>query len=153
MTVAMGARDQRLQMPLHVVAVYPVAGTNLDTPSYQENEKAKPLSKAGMEWFFKHEAASEADLKDPRLDLVKAADLKGLPPTTIITAEIDPLRSDGEMLAESLGKAGVKASIQNFEGVTHEFFGMDAVVKDAAAAQDLAAKALKGAFGDKTASN
>ena len=153
MTVAMGARDQKLQMPVHVVAVYPVAGTALDTPSYQENEKAKPLNKAAMEWFFQQETASEADLKDPRLDLVKAADLKGLPPTTIVTAEIDPLMSDGQMLADRLSAAGVKATIKNYEGVAHEFFGMDAVVKDAAAAQDFAAKELKRAFGDKTAEN
>jgi acetyl esterase/lipase len=149
--VAVLARDQKLQQPVHIVAVYPVAGTSFDTPSYQENEKAKPLSLAAMEWFFQQETSSEADLKDPRLNLVQA-DLKGLPPTTIITADIDPLLSDGQMLAERLNAAGVKTSFKNFEGVTHEFFGMDAVVKDAAAAQDFAAQELKQAFG-KAVSN
>ncbi len=153
MTVAMGAREQKLQMPVHIVAVYPVAGTSLDTPSYQENENAKPLGRPGMEWFFKHEVANEAELSDPRLNLVKGAGLQGLPPTTIILADIDPLKSDGQMLAEQLDAAGVKTAIQSYEGVTHEFFGMDAVVKDAAAAQDFAAKELKRAFGDKTAGN
>ena len=152
MTVAMGARDQNLQMPVHVVAVYPVAGTNLDTPSYIKNENAKPLSKAGMRWFFKH-AATEGDLGDPRLDIVKAANLKGLPPVTIINADIDPLLSDGEMLAKRLAEAGVKVTAKTYEGVTHEFFGMDAVVKDAAAAQDFAAQELKAAFGNKAAQN
>ncbi len=144
--VAMGARDQKLQMPLHIVAVYPVAGTNLHTPSYKANKNAIPLGKAGMKWFFKHEAGKTSDLSDPRLDLVKAAKLEGLPPTTIINAEIDPLLSDGEMLAERLTAAGVKVNIKKYDGVTHEFFGMDAVVKDAAAAQDFAAQELKGAF-------
>ena len=151
MGVAIAARDQRLQMPVHVVAVYPVAGTNLDTPSYHENEDAKPLNKAGMAWFFKHETNGEADLKDPRLDLNQSANLKGLPSTTIITAEIDPLRSDGEILAKRLTEAGVKTAAKNYEGVTHEFFGMDAVVKDAAAAQDFAVQELKKAFGGKSA--
>ncbi len=150
MTVAMGARDQDLQAPVHIVAVYPVAGANLSTPSYEENENAKPLNKAGMRWFFKQEAESKADLNDPRLNLVKTADLKGLPPTTIITAEIDPLLSDGELLAERLEAAGVKVAAQNYEGVTHEFFGMDAVVADAAAAQDFAARELTDAFGGAT---
>jgi acetyl esterase/lipase len=44
--------------------------------------------------------------KDPRIDLVNA-NLKGLPPTTIINAEIDPLLSDGEKLAKALKEAGV----------------------------------------------
>ncbi len=146
MTVAMGARDQKLQMPVHIVAVYPVAGTNLDTESYKANENAKPLNKAGMGWFFKHEVRSKTDLGDPRLDLVKAADLNGLPPVTIINADIDPLLSDGLLLGKRLSAAGVKTSMKNYEGVTHEFFGMDAVVKKAADAQDFAAQQLKKAF-------
>lgn len=151
--VAIAARDQSLQQALHVVAVYPVAGTNLDTPSYTKNENAKPLNKAGMEWFFKHEAAKESDLSDPRLDLVKAADLNNLPPVTIITADIDPLLSDGMMLAERLQGAGVKVQSKNYEGSTHEFVGMDAVVKDAAEAQDFAVQELKKSLGGGTAQN
>ena len=150
LTVAMAARDQNLQLPVHIVAVYPVAGTNLDTPSYIKNENAMPLSKAGMRWFFKH-ATTQKDLSDPRLDIVKAADLKGLPPVTLINAEIDPLLSDGELLAKRLEEAGVRVTAKTYDGVTHEFFGMDAVVKDAAAAQEFAAQELKSAFGNKSA--
>ena len=52
-----------------------------------------------MAWFFDKVLNNESEKQDPRLNLV-AADLKGLPPTTIINAEIDPLRSDGDMLAK-----------------------------------------------------
>lgn len=145
--VAIAARDQKLQAPVHIVAVYPVAGTNLDTPSYQQNENAKPLNKAGMRWFFENYGRKEADFADPRLDIVKSAKLEGLPPTTIITAEIDPLMSEGQALGEKLKAAGVATMTRNYEGVTHEFFGMDAVVKDAAAAQDFAARELTKSFG------
>jgi acetyl esterase/lipase len=87
------------------------------------------------------------------IDLVDA-NLKGLPPTTVITAEIDPLRSEGQLLAERLKAAGVETTYQNFPGVTHEFFGMDAVVSAAANAQDFAAKDLRAAFSsESTASN
>src|SRR5699024_10296610 len=48
---AIAARDQNLQKPAALVAVYPMAGTNLDTPSYQENASAAPLNKPMMEWF------------------------------------------------------------------------------------------------------
>lgn len=142
-TTAMMARDEKLAAPKHVLAVYPVGGTNLDTPSYVKNENAKPLSKAGMRWFFDNTVKSDADLSDPRLDLVKAANLGNLPPITIINASIDPLLSDGEMLADKIKSAGGQVTQKTFDGVTHEFFGMDAVVKDAAAAQDFAVQQIK----------
>lgn len=142
-TTAMAARDNNLTAPMHVVAVYPVAGTNLDTKSYIENENAKPLNLAAMRWFFDNTVKSEADLVDPRLDLVKSANLKGLPPVTIITADIDPLKSDGMLLAERIKAEGGQATLRNFEGVTHEFFGMDAVVKKAAEAQDYAVQEIQ----------
>lgn len=148
--VAITARDQKVQAPLYMLLVYPVAGTNMDTPSYQENSNAVPLSKLAMEWFVKNTIRNEEDLQDPRLDLVGKANLKGLPPTTVITAEIDPLMSEGKMLADKLKEAGVKTSYHHHEGVAHEFFGMDAVVADAASAQDMAAKQLRDAFAPNT---
>ena len=148
--VAIRARDQNVQAPLYMLLVYPVAGTNMNTPSYQKNSNAVPLSKQAMEWFVKNTIRSEQDLQDPRLDLVGKANLKGLPPTTVITAEIDPLMSEGKMLADKLKEAGAKTSYHHYEGAAHEFFGMDAVVADAAGAQDMAAKQLRDAFAAKT---
>ncbi len=142
--VAIMARDKGVQAPVHMVLVYPVAGNDTNTPSYQENANAKPLNKAMMEWFFKETIKSDADKNDPMLNLM-AADLKGLPSATVITAEIDPLRSDGEMFAQKLKDAGVKTDYKNYEGVTHEFFGMGTVA-DAKSAQDLAADDLKDTF-------
>lgn len=79
------------------------------------------------------------------LNLVEAK-LAGLPAITVITANIDPLRSEGKAFADELEEAGVKTHYKNFDGVTHEFFGMDAAVRKAAAAQDMAAKDLRAAF-------
>ena len=86
-----------------------------------------------------------SEAKDSRISLVNA-NLKGLPSTTIITAEIDPLQNDGEMLAEKLKAADVKVDSKNYSGVTHEFFGMAAVVPQAKDAQAYASDALKKAF-------
>ena len=146
--VAIRARDEKVQAPLHMLLVYPVAGTDLTTPSYKQNEHAVPLSKPAMEWFVKNTIQSPADLQDPRLNVYGKADLAGLPPATIINAEIDPLASDGQLLAEKLRVAGVKVTHELYKGVTHEFFGMDAVVGNAAKAQDLAARKLKAALAD-----
>jgi acetyl esterase/lipase len=147
LATALGARDQGLPAPVHVVAVYPIAqATNLATPSYQDSEKARPLNKAMMEWFVATTLAKPDDRKDRRIDLVEA-DLKKLPPVTLISARIDPLRSDADLLAAALKKAGVKVEHRTYEGVTHEFFGMAAVVAKARQAQAFAGQQLKQAFG------
>jgi len=145
--VSMMARDAGLPAPKHQVLVYPVAGVDMDNESYVENADAKPLNKAMMKWFVKHIFANEADAQDPRINIVEKANLSGLPSTTVICAEIDPLRTEGERLAEKLEQAGVDVRHKTFNGSTHEFFGMAAVVPDAAAAQTFAAHELKRAFG------
>lgn len=144
--VAIMARDGKVQMPVHMVLVYPVAGTDMSTPSYIANQNAMPLSKGAMGWFFDKTLAKPEDAKNPMLNLTTIADLKGLPPATVINAEIDPLLSDGTMLVDKLKAAGVKTMHVTYKGVTHEFFGLDAVVADAKAAQDVAARDLKAAF-------
>jgi len=145
--VSMMARDAGLAAPKHQVLVYPVAGVDMDNESYVENADAKPLNRPMMKWFVKHIFANEADAQDPRINIVEKANLSGLPSTTVICAEIDPLRTEGELLAEKLEQAGVDVRHKTFNGSTHEFFGMAAVVPDAAAAQTFAAHELKRAFG------
>ena len=145
--VAIAARDMRLPMPRHMALIYPVAGTDTNTPSYSENTATAPLSRAGMLWFVDKVTRSEADLQDPRLDVVGKARLGGLPPATIISAELDPLRSEGEALARRLREAGVPVERRNFDGVTHEFFGMAPAVADAQAAQDFVGDRLRAALG------
>ncbi|HLM68444.1 MAG TPA: alpha/beta hydrolase, partial [Longimicrobium sp.] len=139
---AMLARDNGIQPPAHVLAVYPIADGRTDSPSYVENADARPLNRPMMQWFFGHYLRSPADAEHALISLVRA-DLRNLPPTTIITAEIDPLRSDGERLAEALRAAGVDVDYHSYGGVTHEFFGMAVVVKDAGKALAQAAKGLK----------
>jgi acetyl esterase/lipase len=143
---AIMARDQHVQAPVAVVSVYPIAGTDTTTPSYVENANAKPLSRAMMSWFLDKYLNGPADRSDPRVNLV-AAKLDGLPSTTIINAQIDPLRSEGEMLADKLRAAGVDVQQKTYDGVTHEFFGMGKVVDAAMEAEQMAADALKKGFG------
>ena len=144
---AVAARDAGLQAPSHILAVYPVGQTgNLDTPSYKDSGSAKPLNKPMIGWFVDKLLAKPEDKQDSRLDLVNAK-LAGLPPVTIINAQIDPLREDGTLLAAALKKAGVKVEHKLYNGVAHEFFGMGAAVKKAAEAQQFGGQALKRSFG------
>ncbi len=144
--VAVAARDGGLAKPAHLLVVYPMAGTDLDTASYKENADAKPLNKPMMEWFYANLTTSPADMRDPRLDIVGKADLKGLPPVTLVTAAIDPLQSEGAALGEKLKAAGVAVDAQNYDGATHEFFGMGLVVAKAKQAEDVAVKNLRAAL-------
>ena len=146
--------DATFQQPSGIIAVYPVAQTgNMHTESYVDSATAKPLNKAMIGWFVDKLITSPADKKDPRLDLIHA-ELKGLPPVTIINAQIDPLRSDGEMLEAALKKAGVKVDRKIYKGVTHEFFGTAAVVDDALEAQKYAGQKLREWFAvEHTAKN
>ncbi len=144
---SMAARDKGIQMPVAQLLVYPVASMSMDSKSYMEWINAKPLDKASMKWFADTIAKSPSDLQDKRLDVVNA-DLHGLPKTSIVLAEIDPLRSEGEQLADKLEKVGVKVSKKIYEGVTHEFFGMGAVVSDAKNAEEWAGDQLEDAFED-----
>ncbi len=133
-------------MPVHQLLVYPVVNDDMNTPSYVQYADAKPLKKPMMAWFFKHYAG---DPTNPYALPMKAASLKGLPPATVITAEIDPLLSEGKGYADRLKKDGVRVSYKEYKGVAHEFFGMDSVVPRAREAQQYAADALKTSFGGK----
>ena len=143
--VSIMARDKKIQMPLHELLVYPVAGKDTNTASYVNNAQAKPLNKAMMIWFVKNYLPSMSAAADPRINLVKA-NLKGLPPTTIITDEIDPLQSEGMLLRDNMNAAGVDVSFKNYDGVTHEFFGMATIVPEAKDAQAFASGNLKKAL-------
>ncbi len=143
--VSMMARDKGFQLPVHQVLVYPIAGYDFTTPSYQASANTKPLNTDLMKWFFDKYLKSPADGKNPLISLV-TANLKGLPSTTIIAAQYDPLTSEGETLAENLKKAGVDVIRKLYDGTTHEFFGMAAVVPEAKDAQAMAASKLKSAF-------
>jgi len=144
--VSLHARDQKLPMPVHEVLVYPVASTDLTAPSVVENARAKPLGRATLEWFVKYYGRGPQDTMDTRLNLLGVSNLQGLPPTTIILAQIDPLRSGGEVLGDRLKTAGIPTEVRLYPGVTHEFFGTGAVVPEGKAAVDFASEQLRQSF-------
>ncbi len=144
-STAIMARERGEAMPVALLAVYPIAGTDTHTVSYHEQANAKPLNGAMMSWFFTQYLRTPADAQDARLNIVDA-NLSGLPPTTIIAAESDPLRTEGETLTSKLRAAGVSVGYRLFEGTAHEFFGQGAVQPVAMEAVAFAASALKNAL-------
>jgi acetyl esterase len=75
-----------------------------------------------------------------------AADLAGMPPTLLITAEYDVLRDEGADYAEALIAAGVPTVHVQYLGMSHGFARKLAVIDAARAAADQVAAALRAAL-------
>ena len=118
--VAVRARDEGVSL-VHQLLVYPVTDAAMDTPSYIDFASGYGLDSGGMAWFLDL-YASGADRADPRLAPLRTADLTGVAQATVITAECDVLRDEGEAYAGRLAEAGVDVALRRFAGVVHAFF-------------------------------
>lgn len=145
-SVAIRARDRRIQMPLHQVLIYPILDLAGDTPSRRESHDAQPLGMPTLTWGIGQYLARATDAVNPIASPLRTSDLTGLPPATVITAGIDPLQSEGEAYALRLQQAGIQVDYKNYPGLPHDFFGMGAVVEQAKIAVSQAAAGLKRAF-------
>ena len=107
--------------------VYPVTNFSFATASYKDNAEGYLLTRASMEWFWGHYLGNEGDGGHVKASPLLCADLSGLPPAIVITAEYDPLRDEGEAYAEALKKAGVAVEQKRYDGQIHGFFANPAI--------------------------
>ena len=124
----------------------PVTELSSKAASHREFAEGYGLSAADMTWFGLHYVRTPADADDQRASVLRA-DLHGLPPAFVITAECDPLRDDGEAYAEKLRGLGIRASYKRYPGMFHGFMSFSAVLPEAAEAFDDAGAALREALG------
>ena len=73
-------------------------------------------------WYWDQYAASPDDLSHPDLAPLLSDALHTLPPTLVVTAEHDPLRDEGELLAARLADLGVSVTGVRFLGQLHGFW-------------------------------
>ncbi|WP_380167995.1 alpha/beta hydrolase [Jannaschia sp. R86511] len=115
----------------HQALVYPAVDATLSSPSVTTNADAPILTRADMERFLQlYTEGTGVEVRDPWLSPLHAADLAGLPPTTVLTAEHDPLRDDGTRFAAALRAAGVPVRLSDYPGAVHGFLtlaGLDRV--------------------------
>jgi len=132
------------------ILVYPATDARGGTASYEELADGFGLTSGGMRWFLEHYlSGGESAPDDPRVSPLLADDsaFAVSPPTLLITAELDPLRDEGEAYAERLRGAGVPAETTRDDGMIHGFFSLGELLTDGRTAMTQAADALAGAIG------
>lgn len=139
-------RDENAKPLCHQLLIYPVIDVEQATESYRENAEGYLLTALGMKMFWElylgEAPASESALASP----AQVADLSGLPTATVITAQYDPLRDEGEIYAERLKAAGNQVALRRWDGVFHGFVGFADRLAKGSEAILFSAKRLRESF-------
>jgi len=145
--VAIAARDRGGPDLVHQLLVYPNTDYRADTPSMREMTDPLFFNPNSVAWYWGMYLAGDEDGTNPLASPLRAGDLSGLPPATVITAEYDPLRDEGERYADRLAQAGVPTELLRYDGMPHGFFTMVGTLDVARVAVAAAADRLAKAFG------
>jgi len=114
--------------------LYPIAGRDLETDSYRENADGPLLTRADLQWFFDNYLRSPVDAANPFAVPLRADDLGGLAPATVVTAGFDPLRDDGVALANRFDREGTPVEHRHYPAMAHGFCSLSDRVDAAEAA-------------------
>ncbi len=129
--VAIMARDHRLPLR-HQTLIYPVTDNDFTRASYAANGGGEYfLSTAGMKWFWLHYLGGGAAENSPLATVLRTPDIEGVAPATVITAQYDPLRDEGNAYADKLKAAGVAVDAATAPGMIHGFFSLFEMAPDA----------------------
>jgi acetyl esterase/lipase len=118
-------------------------------PSYREMKFTQPLPMERMSYF--HDAflgnprPKELD-DDWRVSPMLAKSFKGLAPALVITAEMDPLRDEGEAYARKMNEAGSKAEVVRIKGAPHIVMLLDGILEGGKEYNGVVVRALKKAL-------
>ncbi|MGJ6967711.1 alpha/beta hydrolase [Streptosporangium sp. G11] len=106
---------------------YPVTDANFDTGSYQQFDTGYFLAREGMQWFWDQYTTDPAQRAEITASPLRATleDLAGLPEALVIVGEADVLRDEGEAYAAKLREAGVAVTAVRYQGIVHDFVGLN----------------------------
>ena len=113
-----------LAVPTCGVLIYPAVDFTFETTSHRELEHGHIIPRDRIVWYAEQYMPTDADRNDPRASPFRAKDLKGQPPTLVITAGFDPLRDEGHAYAERLRAAGVEVVYHEYPGQIHAFISL-----------------------------
>lgn len=149
--VTMMAKDRAGPAIRHQLLFYPVTDDVSDNASYRAFGEGPFLTRKAMDYFL--EANFPAENRNDVLAFPLRASkqqLSGLPAATIIVAENDLLRDEGEAYGSRLIDAGVPVATTRFNGTMHDFVMLNplAASEPARAAIAQGAARLRDAFGN-----
>jgi len=124
--VSLMARDRGGPSLRYQLLVYPLTDFTDESASIREFNGVF-LSVEMMDWFA-DSYVPQADRRQPYASPLLASDLRGLPPTYVITAECDMVRDQGEAYARKLQAAGVAVESKRYDGMIHPFFSLGGIV-------------------------
>lgn len=140
--VALKARDENISLAFQVL-IYPCNGRVFTTDSYEKMATGYGLTTQAMKWFWDQYLQGTQHDHNPYAVPMTARDFTGVAPAIIITAEYDPLLSDGEQYAALLHRDKVPVLYRQYDGMIHGFFTITAVTPTAKEAIDFVAEELK----------
>ncbi|HKA66718.1 MAG TPA: alpha/beta hydrolase, partial [Solirubrobacterales bacterium] len=130
-------------MPAMQLLIYPPTDSAGDLPSRRLFAEGFLLTKGDMDAFERHYLPPGSDATDPRVSILLAPDLTGLPPAYVATAGFDPLRDEGEAYALRMREAGVRVALRRHPGLIHSFANQTAISRTARGAMLEASGALR----------
>jgi acetyl esterase len=137
MLACLRLRDGRPQdQPDGVVLAYANTDLTGSGASMETEGHGYGLERDDIAWFNAQWVPDAARLGDPAVSPLFAPDLSRLPPTVIVTCEHDPLRDQGEALAQRLQAAGTPTELRREVGMVHNFLLWDLQSPACAAAGD-----------------
>lgn len=142
--VALHYRDAGDPVLRHQLLVYPVTTTDLVRGMDPEYDGVM-LERDELQWHQDNYLPGPDVASDPRVNVLDA-NLAGLPEATIILAECDPIRPQGELYETALRAAGVTVRSHQTPGMVHGFFGLDEVFPTATDAMTFAGRRLADAL-------
>ncbi len=104
--VALRARERGRPSIAHQLLVYPNTDYAADTESMRDVTDELFFNPKSIAWYWGMYLRSAHDGENPLASPLREGDLSGLPAATVITAEYDPLRDEGEAYARRLRAAG-----------------------------------------------
>lgn len=101
--------------------IYPGLGGDQSKGSYVKHAEAPLLTMRDLIFYKNIRTGDEERIGDPTVAPLLDRDFRNLPPTVVITAECDPLSSDGEAYRDRILAAGGKAFWREEEGLVHGY--------------------------------
>jgi acetyl esterase/lipase len=121
--VALMAKDKGTPTIRFQALLWPVTDASFETASYNQFAEGHFLSKNMMKWFWDNYTTDAGQRNEIYASPLRAttAQLKGLPPALVQTAEADVLRDEGEAYARKLDAAGVSVTAVRYNGMIHDY--------------------------------